>query len=45
MTLEEHRRGFAAAMAVLIAELNAYLDRDGADRPPTGCPTGRAWSG
>ncbi len=32
MTLEDHRRGFAAAMAVLIAEFNAYLDRDGADR-------------
>jgi DNA-binding transcriptional ArsR family regulator len=31
MTLEEHRRGFAAAMAVLIAEFGAYLDRDGAD--------------
>ena len=31
MTLEEHRRGFAAAMAVLIAEFNAYLDRDEAD--------------
>ena len=31
MTLEEHRRGFAAAMAVLIAEFSAYLDRDGAD--------------
>jgi hypothetical protein len=31
MTVEEHRRGFAAAMAVLIAEFNAYLDRDGAD--------------
>jgi DNA-binding transcriptional ArsR family regulator len=31
MTLEDHRRGFAAAMAVLIAEFNAYLDRDGAD--------------
>jgi DNA-binding transcriptional ArsR family regulator len=31
MTPEEHRRGFAAAMAVLIAEFNAYLDRDGAD--------------
>jgi DNA-binding transcriptional ArsR family regulator len=30
MTLEDHRRGFAAAMAVLIAEFNAYLDRDGA---------------
>src|SRR3982750_204682 len=31
MTWEDHRRGFAAAMAVLIAEFNAYLDRDGAD--------------
>jgi DNA-binding transcriptional ArsR family regulator len=31
MRPEEHRRGFAAAMAVLIAEFNAYLDRDGAD--------------
>ena len=34
MSLEDHRRGFAAAMAVLIAEFNAYLDRDEAD--PTG---------
>ena len=31
MSPEDHRRGFAAAMAVLIAEFNAYLDRDGAD--------------
>ncbi|WP_214318750.1 helix-turn-helix domain-containing protein [Nonomuraea sediminis] len=31
MSLEDHRRGFAAAMAVLIAEFNAYLDREGAD--------------
>ena len=31
MTLEDHRRGFAAAVAVLIAEFNGYLDRDGAD--------------
>jgi hypothetical protein len=31
MTLDDHRRGFAAAVAVLIAEFNAYLDRDGAD--------------
>ncbi|MEU5431839.1 helix-turn-helix domain-containing protein [Streptomyces sp. NPDC020719] len=31
MTPDDHRRGFAAAMAVLIAEFNAYLDRDGAD--------------
>ncbi|MFE7526389.1 helix-turn-helix domain-containing protein [Kitasatospora sp. NPDC057542] len=31
MSPDDHRRGFAAAMAVLIAEFNAYLDRDGAD--------------
>jgi DNA-binding transcriptional ArsR family regulator len=31
MSLEDHRRGFAAAMAVLIAEFIAYLDREGAD--------------
>ncbi|UJB46105.1 helix-turn-helix domain-containing protein [Streptomyces sp. A1-5] len=30
MSLDDHRRGFAAAMAVLIAEFNAYLDRPGA---------------
>jgi AcrR family transcriptional regulator len=29
MSLEDHRRGFAAAMAVLLAEFNTYLDRDG----------------
>lgn len=31
MSLEEHRRWFAAAMGALLAEFNAYLDRDGAD--------------
>ena len=31
MSVDDHRRGFAAAMAVLIAEFNAYLDRDGTD--------------
>jgi DNA-binding transcriptional ArsR family regulator len=31
MTLEDHRQGFAAAMAALLAEFNAYLDRDHAD--------------
>jgi DNA-binding transcriptional ArsR family regulator len=31
MTIEDHRRGFAAAMAVLIAEFNDYLDSDDAD--------------
>ncbi|SHM22781.1 helix-turn-helix domain-containing protein [Streptomyces yunnanensis] len=30
MSLDDHRRGFAAAMAVLLAEFNAYLDRPGA---------------
>lgn len=31
MSLEDHRSGFPAAMAVLLAEFNAYLDRQGAD--------------
>jgi DNA-binding transcriptional ArsR family regulator len=31
MSLDDHRHGFAAAMAALLAEFNAYLDRDGAD--------------
>ncbi len=31
MSLDDHRRGFAAAMAALLAEFNAYLDRDEAD--------------
>lgn len=31
MTLDDHRRGFAAAIAVLIAEFNAYLSRPGAN--------------
>ncbi|UNO42788.1 helix-turn-helix domain-containing protein [Streptomyces sp. MST-110588] len=31
MTLSEHRQGFAAAMAALLTEFNAYLDRDHAD--------------
>ncbi len=31
MSLEDHRHGFAAATAALIAEFNAYLDRDDAD--------------
>jgi hypothetical protein len=31
MTLEDHRQGFAAAMAALLAEFNAYLDREQAD--------------
>jgi hypothetical protein len=31
MTLEDHRHAFAGAVAALLAEFNAYLDRDGAD--------------
>jgi DNA-binding transcriptional ArsR family regulator len=28
---DDHRRGFAIAVAALVAEFNAYLDREGAD--------------
>ena len=31
MSLDDHRHGFAAAMAALLAEFNAYLDREDAD--------------
>ncbi|MCF6468363.1 ArsR family transcriptional regulator [Nonomuraea sp. MG754425] len=31
MSPDDHRRAFATAMAVLVAEFNAYLDREGAD--------------
>jgi DNA-binding transcriptional ArsR family regulator len=31
MSLDDHRSGFAAAMAILLAEFDAYLGRDGAD--------------
>jgi hypothetical protein len=31
LSLDDHRRGFAAAMAALLAEFNAYVDRDHAD--------------
>jgi len=31
MSLEDHRRGFTAAMAALLGEFNGYLDRGGAD--------------
>jgi DNA-binding transcriptional ArsR family regulator len=30
MSLDDHRRGFASAMAALLAEFNGYLDGDGA---------------
>jgi DNA-binding transcriptional ArsR family regulator len=31
LTVDDHRRGFATAMAALVAEFNAYLDGDDAD--------------
>ncbi|MFE3190108.1 helix-turn-helix domain-containing protein [Nocardia sp. NPDC059240] len=31
MTLDEHRRGFATSMAVLISEFNTYLDEAGTE--------------
>jgi len=31
MSLEDHRQGFAAAMAGLVAEFNAYIDREHTD--------------
>ncbi len=31
MSPEDHRRGFSTALAVLVAEFNAYLARDNAD--------------
>jgi DNA-binding transcriptional ArsR family regulator len=31
LTPDDHRRGFAVAMAALLAEFNAYLDREHAD--------------
>jgi hypothetical protein len=31
VTVDDHRRGFAAAMAALVAEFNAYLDDGDAD--------------
>lgn len=31
LSLDDHRRGFATAMAALVAEFNAYLDREHAD--------------
>ncbi|WP_020673486.1 helix-turn-helix domain-containing protein [Amycolatopsis nigrescens] len=31
MSLDDHRHGFAGAVAALLAEFNTYLDQDGAD--------------
>jgi hypothetical protein len=45
MTIDDHRRGFAAAMASLIAEFNAYLDRRAANPPLTLSPTVSSRSG
>jgi DNA-binding transcriptional ArsR family regulator len=38
MSLDDHRQGFAAAVAALLAEFNTYLDREHAD--PTGDSVG-----
>ncbi|WP_027344882.1 helix-turn-helix domain-containing protein [Hamadaea tsunoensis] len=38
LTPDDHRRGFAAAVAALVAEFNAYLDRENAD--PAADPVG-----
>lgn len=38
LSLDDHRRAFATAMATLLAEFNAYLDRDHAD--PMADPVG-----
>jgi DNA-binding transcriptional ArsR family regulator len=42
---EDHRRAFAAAMAALLAEFNAYLDHDDADPPadPVGYQQRGVW--
>jgi DNA-binding transcriptional ArsR family regulator len=47
MTVDDHRHGFGVAMAVLQAEFNAYLDREGVD-PVTdgvGYRQGTVWCG
>lgn len=31
LSVDDHRRGFATAMAILLAEFNTYLSREGAD--------------
>jgi len=31
LSVEDYRRGFVTAMSILLAEFDAYLDRDGAD--------------
>jgi DNA-binding transcriptional ArsR family regulator len=43
MTLDDHRRGFTAAMAALLAEFNAYLDHGGAD-PTADCVSYRQFT-
>ena len=41
---EDHRRAFAAAMAALLAEFNAYLDHDDADpAADRRLPAARLW--
>lgn len=45
LTRDDHRRGFATAMATLAAEFNAYLDRDATDlaRDPVGYRQHAVW--
>jgi hypothetical protein len=45
VSLDDHRRGFAVAMAALLAEFNAYLDRDDADPAAdlVGCQQRAVW--
>lgn len=45
MTIDDHQRGFAAAIAALLAEFDVYLEREGADPSPTWCLTGSSRSG
>ena len=45
MTSEEHRHGFAAAMAALVAEFNTYLDQGTPTRRRTRSDTGRSHCG
>jgi hypothetical protein len=43
-TGSRRQRVFATAMAVLMAEFNAYLDRDGADGAQGENPWRRGWA-
>ena len=45
MSLDEHRHGFAAAMAALVAEFNTYLDQAHADPTEDKVDTSRSHYG